>query len=90
MDAYQVHVGSLDLRANIMITQIVEVVTDYDKYNRLMHHLRDYNDGSRVIIFVETKKGCDNLTYNMRKQSFPAKAIHGDKTQQVSAMMFFS
>ena len=25
------HVGSLDLRANIMIRQIVEVVTDYEK-----------------------------------------------------------
>ena len=32
----QVHVGSLDLRANIMIRQIVEVVTDYEKVLRSM------------------------------------------------------
>jgi ATP-dependent RNA helicase DDX5/DBP2 len=55
-DAYQVHVGSLDLRANVMIQQIVEVVTDNDKYNRLLYYLKDFKD-QRVIIFVETKKG---------------------------------
>ena len=55
-DPYQVHVGSLDLRANIMIRQVVEVVTDYDKYNRLLHFLKEFSD-RRVIIFVETKKG---------------------------------
>lgn len=80
-DPYQVTVGSLDLRANIMIRQIVEVVTDYEKYSRLVHHLRDYNDGSRVLIFVETKKGCDQLTRSLRMEGYPARAIHGDKSQ---------
>jgi ATP-dependent RNA helicase DDX5/DBP2 len=65
-----------------MIDQIVEVVTDWDKYTRLMHYLKDYNDGSRVIIFVETKKGCDQLTKSLRMSDYPARAIHGDKTQQ--------
>lgn len=50
-------VGSLDLRANVNIKQIVEVVSDYDKYNKLLNHLKNFNDGSRVLIFVETKKG---------------------------------
>ena len=81
-DPYQVHVGSLDLRANINIRQIVEIVTDYDKYPRLIDHLRNYTDGSKVIVFVETKKGCDQLTRSLRGQSFPAKCIHGDKSQQ--------
>lgn len=49
-----------------MIKQIVEVVTDYEKYNRLCDHLRNYNDGSRVLIFVETKKGCDQLTRSLQ------------------------
>jgi len=81
-DAYQVTVGSLDLRANTSIKQIVEVVTDYEKYNRLCDHLRQYNDGSRVLIFVETKKGCDQLTRSLQTQRMPARCIHGDKTQQ--------
>ena len=46
-DAYEVHVGSMDLRANDMITQLVEVVTDYEKYPRLQHHLRIAERGLR-------------------------------------------
>lgn len=81
-DPYQVHVGSLDLRANDMIRQIVEVCTDAEKYARLINHLRDFSDGSRVLIFVETKRGCDQLQRSLRLQNFPVKCIHGDKTQQ--------
>ena len=41
----QVHVGSLDLRANIMIRQIVEVVTDYEKvlYYTIIYIIRTMN-----------------------------------------------
>jgi ATP-dependent RNA helicase DDX5/DBP2 len=81
-DAYQVTVGSLDLRANVMIKQIVEVVSDYDKYNKLLNHLKNFNDGSRVLIFVETKKGCDQLTRSLAGQRYPVRCIHGDKTQE--------
>jgi ATP-dependent RNA helicase DDX5/DBP2 len=81
-DPYEVHIGSLDLRANVNVEQIIEVVTDYDKYNRLLHHMRNFNDGSRVLIFVETKKGCDQLTRSLRGERFDVKAIHGDKSQQ--------
>jgi ATP-dependent RNA helicase DDX5/DBP2 len=55
-DPYQVHVGSLDLRANEAIRQIVEVVTDYDKFPRLITHLRSMDRNAKMIIFVETKK----------------------------------
>ena len=58
-----------------MIKQIVEVVTDYEKYNRLCDHLRNYNDGSRVLIFVETKKGCDQLTRSLQVQRLPPPSI---------------
>lgn len=39
-------------------------------------------DGSRVLIFTETKKGADQLTRLLRGEGWPALAIHGDKTQQ--------
>lgn len=81
-DPYQVAVGSLDLRANINIRQIVEVVTDYDKYGMLVRDLREYNsDNGRCLIFVETKKGADQLTRSLRAEGFPVRVIHGDKTQ---------
>ena len=81
-DPYQVHVGSMDLRANDMIKQVVEVVTDYEKYPRLINHLRQNSEGSKVIVFVETKKGCDQLTRSLRGEGLPVRCIHGDKTQQ--------
>lgn len=81
-DPYEVHVGSLDLRANDMIAQHVHVVSDYEKYPKLVQQLRQHADGSRVIVFVETKKGCDQLTRSLRSEGFPCRCIHGDKTQQ--------
>lgn len=81
-DAYRVHVGSVDLRANVNIKQIIEVTTDFVKYERLVFHLAAFNDGSRVIIFVETKKGCDQLSRSLRSQGFASAAIHGDRSQE--------
>lgn len=78
---YQVHVGSLDLRANKNINQIIEMVDDYGKYERLVFYLNQFNNGSKVIVFVETKKGCDQLSRSLHNQNLPSVAIHGDKSQ---------
>jgi ATP-dependent RNA helicase DDX5/DBP2 len=56
---YQVTVGSLDLAANKDIKQLVEVTDDWSKYRLLQNALKQYSDGSRIMIFVETKKGAD-------------------------------
>lgn len=79
---YEVHVGSLDLHANQAITQIVEVVLNSEKYSRLTHYLSKFADGSKVLIFVETKKGCDILNRSLRSERFHVRSIHGDKSQQ--------
>ena len=39
-------------------------------------------DRSKVLVFAETKKKCDDLTRNMRKHGYPAMCIHGDKRQE--------
>ncbi|XP_073295292.1 DEAD-box ATP-dependent RNA helicase 20-like [Primulina huaijiensis] len=80
-NAYKVIIGSLHLKANQSIHQVVEVMTDLEKYNRLMKLLKDLMDGSKILIFVETKKGCDQVTKQMRMDGWPALSIHGDKTQ---------
>lgn len=46
------------------------------------YHHHSCSDGSRVIIFCETKKGCDQLTRSLRGQNYPARCIHGDKDQR--------
>ena len=35
-----------------------------------------------MIVFVETKKGCDMLTRSLRADGFQARAMHGDKSQE--------
>ncbi|KAK2663671.1 hypothetical protein Ddye_002245 [Dipteronia dyeriana] len=78
---YKVIVGSPDLKANQSINQVVEVVTEAEKYNRMIKLLKEMMDGSRILIFVETKKGCDHVTRQLRMDGWPALSIHGDKNQ---------
>merc|ERR1712176_439317 len=80
---YQVTVGSLDLTANKDVTQIIEVCSDPDKYRSLLRYLREnLTQKDRVLVFVETKKGCDMLTRSLRMDGFQARAMHGDKSQE--------
>ncbi|KAF5459947.1 hypothetical protein F2P56_019853 [Juglans regia] len=80
-NAYKVIIGSPDLKANQSIVQVVEVVMEGEKYNRLIKLLKEMMDGSRILIFMETKKGCDQVTRQLRMDGWPALSIHGDKSQ---------
>lgn len=79
-------VGGTDLKANKRITQMVEVFAGYnassDKRRRLNQLLKENMNGSKIIIFAETKRGCDDLTRQMRMDGYPALSIHGDKDQK--------
>jgi len=81
-DPIQVTVGSLEIKASHHIKQIVDFVEDHDKHRKLVEHLQRIMDGSRILIFTETKRNADNLTRALRNDGWPALAIHGDKTQQ--------
>lgn len=83
-DYIQVTVGSLELAASHTITQIVEVLTEYEKRDRLLKHLEHAmeNKESKVLIFASTKRTCDEITKYLRDDGWPALAIHGDKQQQ--------
>ena len=48
----------------------------------LVEILKKNNDGSRVIIFCETKRGVDELVRDLRRDRIQGAAgIHGDRTQ---------
>merc|ERR1712176_1648546 len=82
-DYYQVTVGSLELKGNKDITQVIEVCKDQDKYRSLLRYLKEHwTPKDRVLVFVETKKGCDMLTRSLRMDGFQARAMHGDKSQE--------
>merc|ERR1712151_238014 len=81
-DPVHINVGSLDLRTAHTIRQYVEVVQEHDKRSRLRRLLEKVMDGSKILIFCETKRGGDLLTREMRIDGFPALCIHGDKKQE--------
>jgi len=80
---YQVTVGSLELTGNKDVTQVIDVCSDQDKYRNLLRYLREYlTPKDRVLVFVETKKGCDMLCRSLRMDGMQARAMHGDKSQE--------
>lgn len=83
-DPIQVQVGSLELAASHTITQLVEVVSDFEKRDRLNKHLEtaSQDDEYKTLIFASTKRMCDDITKYLREDGWPALAIHGDKDQR--------
>ena len=78
----QVNIGSMELTANHNITQIVDVVSDFEKRTKLVKHLEQISqENAKVLIFVGTKRVADDITKYLRQDGWPALAIHGDKEQ---------
>lgn len=79
-DYIQVTIGDDQLRANIKITQEIEVMSWQDKKNKLLDRL-SHSGGEKVIIFCNMKRTCDVIESLCLDNHLPAAAIHGDKSQ---------
>ncbi|KAI0022019.1 Phosphomethylpyrimidine kinase-domain-containing protein [Xylariomycetidae sp. FL0641] len=82
-DFIQVNIGSMDLSANHRITQVVEVVSEGEKRDRMIKHLEKIMDNkeNKCLLFVGTKRVADEITRFLRQDGWPALSIHGDKQQ---------
>lgn len=82
-DFIQVNIGSMDLAANHRITQIVEVVNESEKREKMIRHLEKIMDDkeNKILIFTGTKRIADEITRFLRQDGWPALSIHGDKQQ---------
>ncbi|KAL2748709.1 DEAD-box ATP-dependent RNA helicase 20-like isoform X1 [Vespula maculifrons] len=82
-DYIQINIGSLTLAANHNIRQIIEICQEHEKESKLSNLLREIGGerGSKVIIFVETKKKVDDITKSIKREGWSAISIHGDKSQ---------
>ena len=83
-DFNQVNIGSLDLSANQRVTQIIEVVNEDEKLDKLSRHLDEIQRErqQKTIVFTATKRAADEVTYALKRSGHYASAIHGDKTQR--------
>lgn len=73
-DFIQVNIGSMDLSANHRITQIVEVVTEFEKRDRMTKHLEQIMEdrNNKVLVFTATKRVADDITRFLRQDGWPA------------------
>ncbi|KAJ5273126.1 RNA helicase (Dbp) [Penicillium angulare] len=79
----QVNIGSTDLSANHRIHQIVEVMSDFEKRDRMIKHMEKIMEdrSNKILIFTGTKRVADEITRFLRQDGWPALSIHGDKQQ---------
>lgn len=79
----QVNIGGLSLSANHNIKQVVEVMDDSEKEEKLNGLLKQIasDRNNKIIVFVETKKKVDDITKFVKSEGFAAISIHGDKSQ---------
>ncbi|PGH27063.1 ATP-dependent RNA helicase DBP2 [Polytolypa hystricis UAMH7299] len=82
-DYIQVNIGSMDLSANHRITQVVEIVSEFEKRDRMSKHLERVMEdkAAKILIFTGTKRVADEITRFLRQDGWPALSIHGDKQQ---------
>ncbi|KAL7188039.1 hypothetical protein ACSBR1_037976 [Camellia fascicularis] len=79
----KVVVGSEDLAANHDVMQIVEVLDDRARDERLVSLLEKYHKSqrNRVLVFVLYKKEAARVETMLRKRGWKVVSIHGDKAQ---------
>lgn len=65
---------------SVMITQRVEWVEENEKRSFLIDLLRT-DTNALTLVFVETKRGADDLERYLIAEQYPAISIHGDKCQ---------
>ena len=63
-----------------MITQRLEWVEENEKRSFLLDLLRTDPD-ALTLVFVETKRGADDLERFLQHENYPAISLHGDKCQ---------
>lgn len=81
----RVTVGSEDIAAGTRITQIVEVVDERERENKLFQLLKKYhaNRKDRVLIFVLYKKEAARIESTIMRKGWTCTSIHGDKSQDM-------
>ncbi len=73
-DYIQTNIGSMDLSANHRITQIVEIVSEFEKRDRMVKHMEQIMEdrSNKVLVFTGTKRVADEITRFLRQDGWPA------------------
>uniref|UniRef100_A0A182MJI6 RNA helicase n=1 Tax=Anopheles culicifacies TaxID=139723 RepID=A0A182MJI6_9DIPT len=80
-DPIQVYIGTLDLAATHTVMQLVEVMDEEDKFQRINEFIRDMLPTDKVIIFCGKKTRADDLSSEFMLSNIPCQSIHGNREQ---------
>jgi len=72
IDSVQTPVDTIQQRA---------FATDAGQRRMLLQHLIQAEGWARTLVFVSTKRACENLAAKLRRAGLPAGALHGDLEQ---------
>lgn len=79
---YQVCIGSLDLAATHTVTQVVEIMDEEEKFNRIIRFVqREMTPEDKVIIFCGKKDRADSLSCEFVLKGINCQSIHGNRDQ---------
>jgi len=85
----KVTVGSDDLSANTQISQVVEVVEDYEKDKKLLGLLKKFHKkNNRILIFVLYKKEVPHLENMLTRSGYSVGGLSGEKSQNFRTQAF--
>ena len=73
-DFIKVNIGSMDLSANHRITQVVEIVSEFEKRDKMTKHLERIMEDkdAKILLFTGTKRVADEITRFLRQDGWPA------------------
>lgn len=78
---YQVVIGSLDLAATHTVTQIIEFMTEDEKFERILKFAQELTPKEKAIIFCGKKDRADSLSCDFVLKGLNVQSIHGNREQ---------
>lgn len=79
---YQVFIGSLDLAATHTVTQIIEIMDEEEKFNRICRFAQEeMTPTDKAIIFCGKKDRADSLSCEFALKGITCQSIHGNRDQ---------
>lgn len=83
-DPIHFQVGSSEVSANHNITQHIWVCKENEKYQQLLNLMKEImkTNDNKTIVFIETKRKCQQVADDLYYDRFEVSCIHGGKSQE--------
>ncbi|KAL5257953.1 hypothetical protein ACHWQZ_G012787 [Mnemiopsis leidyi] len=84
-DPLQINIGSDKLVANHAIKQVVQVIEDFEKFDKLkvlLQQIANEDKFNKTLVFTDTKRMADDIADELKGSGWSVESMHGDKRQE--------